>query len=117
MLGVANLDFVASFVLFGNGDVDENPVFKISFGFNRNRSRKSHADVCLTNVGRATAESFFVVLNVARAGLIGVVVVGVGYFKLIDEGGFVLFTFGVYLDDILHTIFVFESLFPGFLVT
>lgn len=86
----------------GNGESDENPVFKISFRFSRNRSRKSQADVCLTSTGRATAGSFLVVLNVARTGLIGVVVDGVEFFAPDELEGFELFTFGVYLDDILH---------------
>lgn len=119
-LGVANLPFVE--YLLVNGDADAvNPVFKISsFWFKRNRSRKSHADVCLTSVGRATADNFFVVDNVARAGLIGVVVAedvdGVEHFA---EVTFAPFTVGVYRVAIFtlisnaHTT-AFDSVLVGF---
>lgn len=79
---------------------DTNPVFSKSFGFKRNRSRKSHADVCLTSVGRFTADNFFVVLNVARTGLIGVVDAGVMHFMPDELVGFEIFVFGVNFDDI-----------------
>lgn len=96
--GVFNLvPFDANLVPPTNGD-DENPVLRISsFWFNRNRSRKSHADVCLISVGRGAADNFFVVLNVARAGFTGVVDDGVESFA---PFGFVLFTVGVNRDII-----------------
>lgn len=91
-----------NFVALENGEFcDTNPVFNKSFEFNRSRSRKSHADVCLIKVGRFTADNFFVVLNVVRTGLIGVADAGVLHFAPDKGVGFEFFVFGVYLDDIL----------------
>lgn len=114
LFGVLSLVFVkGNFVLLlvlANGDaaVAENPVFKISFCVSRNRSRNSHADCCLTSVGRRPADNFFVVLNVARAGLIGVVVPdGVEHFIVDELVGFEIFAFGVYFEDIFSPSFQF----------
>lgn len=92
-----------NFVLPANGEAvaPENPVFKISFCVSRNRSRNSHADCCLTSVGRAPADNFFVVLSVARTGFIGVVMLdGVEHFIVDELVGFEIFAVGVYFEDI-----------------
>lgn len=105
VLDVVSFDFVdPNFVLPVNGEAvaAENPVFKISFCVNRNRSRKSHAETCLISVGRAPADNFLVVLNVARTGFIGVVVLdGVEHFTVDELVGFEIFALGVYFEDIL----------------
>lgn len=101
VLGVVILVF-ANFVPLENGEFcDENPVFNKSVGFKRNRSRKSHAEVCLISTGLVTTDSFFVVLNVARAGLIGVIEADVSFFTADDVVGFEIFAFGVNFEDIL----------------
>ena len=121
-LGVANFPFVEYLLVNGDADVfTANAVFKTSsFWFKRSRSRKSHADVCLTSVGRATADNFFVVDNVARTGLIGVVVVedvdGVEHFAAVT---FAPLTVGVYRVAIFTLISnahtnAFDSVFVGF---
>lgn len=107
---VVNLDLLPNFVLLVNGEavVPENPVFKISFCVRRNRSRNSHADCCLTSVGRAPADNFFVVLNVARTGFIGVVMLdGVEHFIVDELVGFEIFAVGVYLEDIFVWLITF----------
>lgn len=102
---VVNLDLLEpNFVPLENGEAvaPENPVFKISFCVSRNRSRNSHADCCLTSVGRAPADNFFVVLNVARTGFIGVVMLdGVEHFIVEELVCFEIFAVGVNFEDIL----------------
>lgn len=93
---------------FDIGGVDENAVLKTSsLSVKRKRSRKSHADVCLIRPGRVASGNFFDVLNVARAGLIGVVVDGVRNFDA-DTGAVFTFLviFGVFLVDILLINFI-----------
>lgn len=115
VLGVVNFVFDNLFALKNGEFCDTKPVFSKSLGFKRKRSRKSQADVCLTRAGRFTADSFFVVLNVARAGLIGVTVDGVVHFTPDDVVGFAFFVFGVYLDDIFQSTMSNTSIYNEFL--
>lgn len=76
-------------------------LFKISFCVSRNISRNSHADCCLTSIGREPSDIFFVVLNMARTGFIGVVELdGEEYFIVDELVGFESFAVRVYFADI-----------------
>lgn len=93
--------FGVNLAIFDSGGVDENAVLKTSsFSFKRKRSRKSQADVCFTRPGRGTSGNFFDVLNVARAGLIGVVADGVKNFDAEIGAVLVFLMFGVFFVDI-----------------